>query len=94
MAGKNQVTSLEKTRYLSFDQSYCFDIANQFKTQWYVAGNRFMLCQKKTRLTISCPVSRETPQVNMNTIIETNKLQRTFGEHKAVDGITFHVKQG
>jgi len=30
----------------------------------------------------------------MNIIIETNKLQRTFGEHKAVDEITFHVKQG
>ena len=30
----------------------------------------------------------------MNHIIETNKLQRTFGEHKAVDEMTFHVKQG
>lgn len=30
----------------------------------------------------------------MNTIVETNKLQRTFGEHKAVDEMTFHVKQG
>jgi len=30
----------------------------------------------------------------MNTIIETNKLQRLFGEHTAVDGVTFHVKQG
>lgn len=30
----------------------------------------------------------------MNTIIETNKLQRLFGAHKAVDKITFHVKQG
>jgi len=30
----------------------------------------------------------------MNTIIETDKLQRLFGEHTAVDGITFHVKQG
>jgi ABC-2 type transport system ATP-binding protein len=33
-------------------------------------------------------------QVNMNTIIETNKLLRLFGEHKAVDEISFHVKQG
>jgi ABC-2 type transport system ATP-binding protein len=33
-------------------------------------------------------------QVNMNTIIEINKMQRLFGEHKAVDEITFHVKQG
>ena len=30
----------------------------------------------------------------MNTIIETNKLQRLFGEHTAVDELTFHVKQG
>jgi len=30
----------------------------------------------------------------MNTIIETNKLQRLFGKHKAVDEMTFHVKQG
>jgi len=30
----------------------------------------------------------------MNTIVETNKLQRLFGEHKAVDEMTFHVKQG
>ncbi len=30
----------------------------------------------------------------MNTIIDTNKLQRLFGEQKAVDEITFHVKQG
>ena len=30
----------------------------------------------------------------MNPIVETNKLQRTFGEHKAVDEMTFHVKQG
>ena len=30
----------------------------------------------------------------MNPIIETEKLQRTFGEHTAVDEITFHVKQG
>ncbi|HSM71073.1 MAG TPA: ABC transporter ATP-binding protein [Anaerolineales bacterium] len=30
----------------------------------------------------------------MNPIVETHNLQRTFGEHKAVDKITFHVKQG
>ncbi|HSO13687.1 MAG TPA: ABC transporter ATP-binding protein [Anaerolineales bacterium] len=30
----------------------------------------------------------------MNSIIETNKLQRLFGGHTAVDEITFHVKQG
>ncbi|HEY5728567.1 MAG TPA: ABC transporter ATP-binding protein [Anaerolineales bacterium] len=30
----------------------------------------------------------------MNTIVETNKLQRLFGKHKAVDKMTFHVKQG
>jgi len=30
----------------------------------------------------------------MNAIIETNKLLRLFGEHPAVDGVTFHVKQG
>jgi len=30
----------------------------------------------------------------MNTIIETNKLQRLFDGHAAVDKITFHVKQG
>lgn len=30
----------------------------------------------------------------MNPVIDTDKLQRSFGEHKAVDGITFHVKQG
>ena len=30
----------------------------------------------------------------MNPIVETNKLQRTFGKHKAVDEMTFHVKQG
>ena len=30
----------------------------------------------------------------MNPIIETNKLQRLFGDHKAVDDMTFHVKQG
>ena len=33
-------------------------------------------------------------QVNMNPIIDTNKLQRFFGDRKAVDEITFHVKQG
>ncbi|MDX1378435.1 MAG: ABC transporter ATP-binding protein, partial [Anaerolineales bacterium] len=30
----------------------------------------------------------------MKSIVETNKLQRTFGEQKAVDEMTFHVKQG
>jgi len=30
----------------------------------------------------------------MNFIVETDRLQRLFGEHKAVDEITFHVKQG
>ena len=30
----------------------------------------------------------------MDTVIETNKLHRSFGEHKAVDEISFHVKQG
>ena len=30
----------------------------------------------------------------MNPIIETNKLKRLFGSHKAVDEISFHVKQG
>ena len=30
----------------------------------------------------------------MNPIVETNKLQRSFGEHNAVDEMTFHVKQG
>lgn len=30
----------------------------------------------------------------MTHIIETKELQRTFGEHKAVDQMTFHVKQG
>jgi len=30
----------------------------------------------------------------METIIETNKLKRLFGEQKAVDEISFHVKQG
>jgi len=32
--------------------------------------------------------------IEMNMIIETDKLQRTFGEYKAVDELTFHVKQG
>lgn len=30
----------------------------------------------------------------MNSVIETNKLQRRFGEHKAIDGLTFHVESG
>ena len=30
----------------------------------------------------------------MKHIVETNKLQRLFGEHRAVDEMTFHVKQG
>lgn len=30
----------------------------------------------------------------MKPIVETNKLQRTFGEQKAVEEMTFHVKQG
>lgn len=30
----------------------------------------------------------------MTQIIETKDLQRSFGEHKAVDEMTFHVKQG
>jgi ABC-2 type transport system ATP-binding protein len=30
----------------------------------------------------------------MDPIVVTNKLQRTFGGHKAVDEMTFHVKQG
>ena len=30
----------------------------------------------------------------MNTVIVTNKLQRIFSGHKAVDDLTFHVKQG
>ena len=30
----------------------------------------------------------------MSFIVETDRLQRLFGEHKAVDEITFHVKQG
>ena len=30
----------------------------------------------------------------MTPILEVQDLQRTFGDHKAVDGLTFHVKQG
>lgn len=30
----------------------------------------------------------------MNLIIEVNNLQRTFGDHRAVDGITFSVESG
>lgn len=30
----------------------------------------------------------------MTPIIEVQDLQRNFGDHKAVDGLTFHVKQG
>src|SRR5512140_2626983 len=30
----------------------------------------------------------------MNPVIEVNELQRTFGEQKAVDGITFRVEPG
>jgi ABC-2 type transport system ATP-binding protein len=30
----------------------------------------------------------------MKPVVETNKLQCTFGNHKAVDEMTFHVKQG
>jgi ABC-2 type transport system ATP-binding protein len=30
----------------------------------------------------------------MNFIVEVKNLQRTFGQHKALDGLTFHVKQG
>jgi len=30
----------------------------------------------------------------MNSIVEATKLQRLFGTHKAVDELTFHVKQG
>jgi ABC-2 type transport system ATP-binding protein len=30
----------------------------------------------------------------METIIEVNNLERTFGEQKAVAGITFHVAPG
>lgn len=45
---------------------------------------------------LTCPlVSRETDLGNdMTHIIETKDLQRSFGKHKAVDEITFHVKQG
>jgi ABC-type multidrug transport system ATPase subunit len=30
----------------------------------------------------------------METIVEVNGLERTFGQNRAVDGMTFHVKQG
>lgn len=30
----------------------------------------------------------------MNTVIEVNALERVFGQNRAVDGMTFHVKQG
>ena len=30
----------------------------------------------------------------MTTVIEADQLQRTFGENRAGDGMTFHVKQG
>jgi len=30
----------------------------------------------------------------MNPIVDVKNLQRTFGDHKALDGLTFHVKQG
>src|SRR5512141_495678 len=30
----------------------------------------------------------------MNPVIEVNELERSFGEQKAVDGMTFHVKPG
>lgn len=30
----------------------------------------------------------------MNPVIEVNRLERTFGSHKAVDGMTFHVESG
>ena len=32
--------------------------------------------------------------MHMNTIIEVNNLERTFGDHKAVDGMTFAVEAG
>ena len=32
--------------------------------------------------------------MHMNTIIEVNNLERTFGDHKAVDGMTFAVETG
>ncbi len=30
----------------------------------------------------------------MNDVIEVTQLERTFGGKRAVDGMTFHVKQG
>jgi hypothetical protein len=30
----------------------------------------------------------------MTAVIEVDQLERTFGENRAVDGMTFHVKQG
>jgi ABC-2 type transport system ATP-binding protein len=48
----------------------------------------------KTEQASPAPFHVKQNQVNMNPIIETNKLQRLFGEHKAVDDMTFHVKQG
>jgi ABC-2 type transport system ATP-binding protein len=30
----------------------------------------------------------------METVVEVNGLERTFGQNRAVDGMTFHVKQG
>lgn len=30
----------------------------------------------------------------MNTVIEVNRLERVFGQNRAVDGMTFHVEQG
>ena len=30
----------------------------------------------------------------MNPIVDVKNLERTFGDHKALDGLTFHVKQG
>lgn len=30
----------------------------------------------------------------MTAVIEVDQLERTFGEKRAVDGMTFHVKQG
>ena len=29
----------------------------------------------------------------METIIEANELERVFGQNRAVDGMTFHVKR-
>ena len=30
----------------------------------------------------------------MENIVEVNGLERVFGQNRAVDGMTFHVKQG